>query len=127
MTVAQERAITLALNILHVGFFECPEHHYELFVNNDEWALLMAAGDINATGTPPPQLALAVLRNAVARAGFFKDMTDFQPPAHYCSFLRDQVATGERVMDLQPCQPGQHGCPYATFEHMKRSAGTPRP
>ena len=43
MTLTQERSITLALNILHVGFFECPKHFYEYFVNNDEWALLMAA------------------------------------------------------------------------------------
>ena len=40
MTDAQERSITLALNILHVGFFECPAHFYEYFLTNDEWALV---------------------------------------------------------------------------------------
>ena len=43
MTLSQERSINLALNMLHVGFFECPKQFYEYFVNNDEWALLMAA------------------------------------------------------------------------------------
>ena len=43
MTPSQEKAITLSLNILHVGFFECPRHFYEYFLTNDEWALLMSA------------------------------------------------------------------------------------
>ena len=121
MTVTQERAITLALNVLPVGFFECPKHYYEYFVNNDEWALLMAAGGANDAATPPQELALAVLYYAVKRQGFFAEMTDFQPPAHFCSFLRDKIARGERDMTLEPCKPGQQGCPYATFEHIKRS------
>ena len=53
MTNAQERAITLALNILHVGFFECPKHFYQYFIHNDEWALIMAAA-----GLPRPQNGL---------------------------------------------------------------------
>lgn len=121
MTPGQERAITLALNVLHVGFFECPRHDYQYFVNNDEWALMMAAAGVNATDTPPPRLALAVLGRAVAREGFFAEMTDFEPPAHYCSFLRDKVARGERTMNLEPCKPGEQSCPYATFEHIKDS------
>ena len=121
MTLTQERSITLALNILHVGFFECPKHFYEYFVNNDEWALLMAASSINAVGTPPEQVALAVLQQAVARQGLFADMTDFAPPAHFCSFLRDKIWRGERDMTLQPCQPGLQRCPYATFQNLKDS------
>ena len=121
MTAGQERAITLALNILHVGFFECPRHDYQYFLNNDEWALMLAAAGLNAADTPPPRLALAVLGRAVAREGFFAGMTDFEPPAHYCSFLRDKVARGERSIALEPCQPGERGCPYATFEHIKDS------
>jgi hypothetical protein len=121
MTIAQERAITLALNILHVGFFECPKHYYEYFVNNDEWALLMAAAGLNAVGTPPSQLALAALRRAVTREGFFASMTDFEPPAHYCSFLRDKIQRHERKISLGPCEQGQQSCPYATFEHLKDS------
>src|SRR6185503_17578805 len=31
MTAVQEKAITLALNTLHVGFFECPRHYYQYF------------------------------------------------------------------------------------------------
>jgi hypothetical protein len=121
MTAGQERAITLALNILHVGFFECPRHDYQYFVNNDEWALMMAAAGVNAADASPARLALAVLTHAAARAGFFEGMTDFEPPAHYCSFLRDKVARGERAMNLEPCKPGEQGCPYATFEHIKDS------
>ena len=121
MTLTQERSITLALNILHVGFFECPKHFYEYFVNNDEWALLMAASGINAVGTAPEQVALVVLQQAVARQGFFADMTDFAPPAHFCSFLRDKIQRGERNMTLEPCQPGLQRCPYATFQNLKDS------
>jgi hypothetical protein len=121
MTVTQERSINLALNILHVGFFECPKHYYEYFVNNDEWALLMTAAGINTVGTPPQQLALAVLEQAVKHKGFFAKMADFRPPAHFCSFLKDKVQRGERKIDLAPCRPGQQGCPYATFEHLKVS------
>ncbi len=121
MTQAQERSITLALNILHVGFFECPKHFYEYFVKNDEWALLMAAGGVNDVGTPPPQLAMAVLQNAVARRGFFEGMSDFNPPAHYCSFLTDQVRRGERNISLKQCERGQQTCPYATPEHLQGS------
>ena len=119
MTAVQEKAITLALNTLHVGFFECPRHDYQYFIDDDEWALLMAASGLNAVDTPPPQLALAVLHNAVARKGFFADMTDFNPPAHYCSFLRDKIQSGRLNMALEPCQPGQKFCPYATFEQLK--------
>lgn len=125
MTPTQERAITLSLNILHVGFFECPGHYYEYFVNNDEWALLMAAGGVNAAATPAQELALAVLRHAVARDGLFAEMTDFAPPARVCSFLRDKITTGERTMNLEPCQPGQRGCPYATFVQIKHSGKGP--
>ena len=121
MTLTQERSISLALNILHVGFFECPKHFYEYFVNNDEWALLMAASGINAVDTPPQQVALAVLQHAAARQGFFADMEDFAPPAHYCSFLRDKIQRGERHMTLEPCQPGLQRCPYATFDNLKQS------
>jgi hypothetical protein len=121
MTVAQERSITLALNILQVGFFECPKHYYEYFIDNDEWALLMTAAGINVVGTPPPQLALAVLRHAVARQGFFAGMADFKPPAHYCSFLKEKIERGKRKISLQQCKEGQQGCPYATFEHMAAS------
>ena len=111
MTAGQERAITLALNILHVGFFECPRHDYQYFVNNDEWALMMAAAGLNAADTPPPRLALAVLGRAVAREGFFAGMTDFEPPAHYCSFLRDKVARGERAMRPPAVQTRRAGLP----------------
>ena len=121
MTATQERAITLSLNILQVGFFECPKHYYEYFINNDEWALLMAAAGLNEVDTSPPTLALTVLRNAVARDGFFATMTDFQPPAHYCSFLQDKIQRGERKIDLYPCTKAQESCPYATFENLKDS------
>ena len=122
MTTRQERAITLALNVLHVAFFECPKRYFEYFINNEEWALLMAAADVNAVETPPQAVALAVLQAAAERRGFFEAMTDFQPPEHYCSFLRDKINTGERTMTLEPCRRGQQGCPYATFENMKESA-----
>jgi hypothetical protein len=122
MTPAQEKSITLSLNILQVGFFECPRHYYEYFIGNDDWALLMAAGGLNEVDTPPLKIALAVLRNAVAREGFFADMTDFKPPAHHCSFLREQVRRGERNIRLEPCKEGQQGCPYATFENLKDSS-----
>lgn len=121
MTPAQERVIQLALNVLQVGFFECPKHYYEYFVGNDDWALMMTAAGENAVGTPPAQLAVAVLRQAVAREGFFAEMTDFEPPAHYCSFLVDQVRRGERRVELKQCQPRQTGCPYASFEHMRET------
>lgn len=122
MTLGQERAITLALNILHTGFFECPRHDYQYFVTNDEWALLLtAAGASAADASPPPQLAVAALGRAVAREGFFDGMTDFQPPTHYCSFLRDKVARGERALNLEPCKAGQTSCPYATFENIRDS------
>jgi hypothetical protein len=124
MTNAQEKAITLALNVLHVGFFECPKHLYEYFIDNDDSALLMAAGDVNAVGTSPPLLALAVLQKAVARTGLFTDMTDFAPPAHYCSFLKDQIDRSKRTITLRQCEEAQEGCPYATFENIKRSSGT---
>ena len=122
MTVTQERSISLALNILYVGFFECPRHHYEYFITDDEWALLMTAAGINIVGTAPPKLALAVLRQATARQGFFAHMTDFEPPAHYCSFLKDKIQRGERKMSLQPCEQGQQGCPYASFANMAASS-----
>jgi hypothetical protein len=121
MTRAQEHAITLALNILHVGFFECPRQDFQYFINNDEWALLMSAAGVNAVGTPPQEIAVAVLRNAVARVGLFEGMTPFEPPAHYCSFLLDKVRAGERKLALGPCARGQTHCPYATFEAMKES------
>jgi hypothetical protein len=121
MTTAQERAISLALNVLHVGFFECPRQDYQYFINNDEWALLMTAAASNAVGTPPQEIALAVLRNAVAREGFFAEMTPFEAPAHFCSFLREKTKSGERKMTLEPCARGQKHCPYATFEGMKES------
>jgi hypothetical protein len=121
MTLSQEKAITLALNVLHVGFFECPKQYYEYFINNEEWALLLTAAGLNATDTPPQTLALAVVRNAVLREGFFQDMTDFEPPAHFCSFLRDKIQTGERKMCLKPCEQGTKTCQYATFEHLKAS------
>ena len=121
MTTAQERAITLALNALHVGFFECPRQDYQYFISNDEWALLMTAAGVNTVGAPPREIALAVLRNALAREGFFAEMTPFEPPAHYCSFLREKVRSGERKMTLEPCGRGQKYCPYATFEGIKES------
>jgi hypothetical protein len=121
MTQTQEQAITLALNILHVGFFECPRQDYQYFINNDEWALLMSAAGVNAVGTPPQEVAVAVLRHAVAREGFFAGMTPFEPPAHYCSFLRDKIQTGERDLALQPCARGQAHCPYATFDAIRES------
>ena len=122
MTTTQERAITLALNILEVGFFECPKHYYEYFIDNDEWALLMTAAGLNVVGTPPQQIALAVLHHAVARKGFFDSMTEFRAPRHFCSFLRDKIGRGEREMDLRACAEGQPACPYATFEGIKDSA-----
>ena len=121
MTTAQERAISLALNVLHVGFFECPRQDYQYFINNDEWALLMTAAASNAVGTPPQEIALAVLRNAVAREGFFAEMSPFEAPAHFCSFLRDKIGSGERKMTLEPCARGQKYCPYATFEGIRKS------
>ncbi len=122
MTISQERAITLALNILHVGFFECPKHFYEYFINNDEWALLMSAAGVNAVNSPPQQVALALLRNAVARQGFFEGMAGFKPPAHFCSFLRDKAEVGKWTLVLLPCREAQRDCPYATFENMSKSA-----
>ena len=121
MTDKQERAITLALNILQVGFFECPKQYYEYFVDNDEWALLMAAAGTNDVSVSPQRLALAVLHEAVAHDGFFSGMTDFRPPAHYCSFLKEKVDTGKRTIALQQCEEGQQGCPYATFDHIAAS------
>ena len=121
MTHAQERAITLAMNILHVGFFECPRQDYQYFINNEEWALLMTAGRVNAVNTPPQVIAVAVLRDAVARQGFFAAMEPFVPPAHFCSFLRDKIRTGERTMTLEPCARDQKQCPYATFEGIRNS------
>lgn len=121
MTSTQERAITLALNVLHVGFFECPKQYYQYFINNDEWALMMTAAGLNAVDTPAQQVALAVLRDAVARKGFFADMTDFKPPAHYCSFLREKIQRGERRIELKQCSEIQQVCPYATFDEIKRS------
>jgi hypothetical protein len=121
MTDTQERSIALALNILQVGFFECPRHYYEYFIDDDEWALLMTAAGINVIGTPPQQLALSVLRNAVAREGFFTGMTDFQPPAHYCSFLKEKIECGKLKISLRQCEEGQKNCPYATFEHLDAS------
>jgi len=118
MTPTQEQAITLSLNVLHVGFFECPKHYYEYFINNDEWALLMVAAGLTAVDVLPQQVALGVLRNAAAREGFFADMTDFRPPAHHCSFLEEKIQKGERnIALLRPCEEGQQGCPYATFEN----------
>ena len=32
MTTAQEQVISLALNVLHVGFFECPRQDYQYFI-----------------------------------------------------------------------------------------------
>lgn len=125
MTSAQEKAITLALNILHVSFFECPKHYYEYFIKNDEWALLMAAADVNDVDAQPQPIALAVLANAVAHKGLFADMTEFEPPAHYCSFLREQIGRGERKISLHVCEQGQQGCPYASFENLQDS-GQPR-
>ena len=73
MTTAQERAIKLALNILHVGFFECPKHYYEYFVTNDEWALLMTAAGANAGGRqrhrPPDAGAGAERLGSSGKAG----------------------------------------------------------
>jgi hypothetical protein len=125
MTDKQEKSITLALNILYVGFFECPKHYFEYFVNNDEWGLLMAAAGVNDVSIPPQRLALAVVQQAVAREGFFSGMTDFEPPAHYCSFLKEKIDRGERRIPLQQCKPGQQDCPYATFEHLKASKQPP--
>ena len=122
MTTTQERAITLSLNILHVGFFECPRHYYEYFINNDDWALLMAAAALNAVARPPQEVALAVLRNAVERKGFFEAMTDFKPPAHFCSFLRDNATVGNAIASLEPCSENQRNCPYATFENLGKAA-----
>lgn len=121
MTQSQERAITLALNILHVGFFECPRQDYQYFIDNDEWALLMSAAGVNAVGAPPQEVAVAALRSAVAKQGFFADMQPFEPPAHYCSFLRDKVETGKRKISLEQCARGQSHCPYATFDAIKES------
>ena len=122
MTAGQERAITLALNILHVGFFECPRHDYQYFVNNDEWALMMAAAGPQRRGHAAAAARARRPGRRRSRArGSSPGMTDFEPPAHYCSFLRDKVARGERAIELQPCKPGEQGCPYATFEHIKDS------
>lgn len=121
MTTGQERVITLALNVLYVGFFECPRKHFEYFVSNDEWAAMMAAAGINDVSISPPRLALAVLQQAVAREGFFLDMTDFRPPAHFCSFLQQKAASGEHPIQLSRCAEGQTNCPHATFENLKRS------
>ena len=118
MTNTQERAVTLALNILHVGFFECPRHFYQYFINNDDWALLTAAAGLNAVNVRPQEVALAVLQNAVARKAFFEGMTDFKPPAHFCSFLRDKA--GAHALPIQPCREDQRDCPYATFENIKQ-------
>ena len=124
MTSAQERAITLSLNILHVGFFECPRHYYEYFIDNDDWALLMAAAALNAVNRPPQEVALGVLYNAVMRKGFFEGMTDFKPPAHFCSFLRDKATAGKGIAVLEPCREGQRDCPYATFENLSKAASS---
>ena len=121
MTNSQERAITLALNVLHVGFFECPRQDYQYFINNEEWALPMSAAGVNAVAAPPQEVALAVLRSAVAKQGFFAGMTPFEPPAHYCSFLADKVRTGERKLALEPYARGQADCPYVTFDGIKES------
>jgi hypothetical protein len=127
MTPTQEKAISLALNILDVAFFECPKHYYEYFISNDEWALLMAAANVNAVGTPPPQLAVEVLRAAVAREGLFRGMSDFRAPRHFCSFIREKNRTGERRIELKQCEEGQRTCPYASFEDIRDSGapGTP--
>lgn len=111
MTPTQEKAITLSLNILQVGFFECPKHYYQYFINNDAWSLLMAAGGRNDVDTPPPQTALAVLRNAVAREGCFADMPDFKPPAHHCSFLRDPGSPRRPQHRPQALRSGPTGLP----------------
>ena len=124
MTPAQQQAITLALNILDVSFFECPRHYYQYFLGNDDWALLMTAASINAVGTHPPIVAVEVLRRAVAREGFFTGMTDFKAPRHVCSFLREQNRTRQRAISLQQCEEGQSRCPYATFEAI-RDSGAP--
>lgn len=121
MTSSQEKAINLSLNVLYVAFLECPKHYFEYFVHNEDWALLMTAAGHHGVTTQPQQLALAVLAKAVAREGFFQNMTDFVAPAHYCSFLRDQIQKGERNMQLAPCAKGQVGCPYATFENLQHS------
>ena len=121
MTAAQEQAITLALNILHVGFFECPRQDYQYFINNEEWALLMMAAGINTVGAPPQEVALAVLRDALAKDGFFAAMTPFEPPAHYCSFLREKIQTGQRKMTIEPCARDQKHCLYATFDGINQS------
>jgi hypothetical protein len=121
MTPTQEKAITQSLDILKVGFFECPKHFYEYFLHNDDWALLMAAAGLNDVTTPPPVVALAVLRNAVLREGLFAGMTDFRPPTHHCSFLGEQIRRGERTIDLEPCKEGHERCPYANFENLQGS------
>ena len=121
MTKSQERAITLALNILHVGFFECPRQDDQYFIDNDEWALLMSAAGVNTVGAAPQEVAVVVLRNAVAREGFFSNMRPFEPPAHYCSFLRDKIEAGKQTISLERCAAGQARCPYATFEGIKKS------
>lgn len=121
MTTAQEQAITLALNVLQVGFFECPRQDYQYFISNDEWALLLTAASLNAVNTPPQEVALAVLHSAVARRGFFEAMTDFRPPKHFCSFLQDKVRTGKRNLVLEQCREGQQACPYATFGNIRES------
>lgn len=122
MTTTQERAIALALNVLHVSFFECTKNYYEYFINNDEWALLMAAAGVNSVDAAPQQLALAVLHDAAGRQKFFEGMTDFKPPEHHCSFLKDKIQKGERKLELfSPCAEGQQGCPHATFENIRDS------
>ena len=121
MRLAQEKATTLALNVLQVGSFECPKHYYEYFISNDEWALMLTAAGMNAADTPPQVLALAVLRNALLREGLFHEMTDFELPAHFCSFLQEKIRTGERKMCLEPWERGNQTCRYATLEHLRES------
>ena len=82
---------------------------------------MMSAADVNSVATQPQEVAVAVLRNAVTKQGFFAGMTPFEPPAHYCSFLLDKVRTGERKLALEPCARCQAHCPYATFEGIKDS------
>lgn len=62
-----------------------------------------------------------MLRNAVAKDGFFAAMTPFEPPAHYCSFLREKIQTGQRKMKLEPCGRNQRHRPYATFDVIRQS------
>jgi hypothetical protein len=121
MTTAQEQAITLALNVLQVGFFECTRQDYQYFISNDEWALLLTAAGLNAVDTPPQEVAVAVLNAAVARRRFFEAMTDFRPPKHFCSFLREQIRLGKRSFVLGQCQEGQRACPYATLGNISES------